>query len=54
MGFAMASSGAAVVSGLQFLQGQDFGMYTPVIVALAGALINAARVFFMIPKHDHE
>lgn len=49
MGFLMAGAGAAVVAGLQFLQGQDFGVYTPFVVAITGALINAARVYFMQP-----
>lgn len=51
MGALMAGMGAGVVTALQFLQGMDFGSYTPVVVALAAILINAARVFFLIPEH---
>lgn len=53
IGAAMAMSGAAVIAGLEFVQGLDFGEYTPFVVAIASVLINAARVFFLVPK-PHE
>ena len=51
VGAIMAGLGAGVVAALQFLQGLDFGSYTPFIVALASILINAARVYFLVPAH---
>lgn len=42
----LISAGAAVLTYLaQFISSTDFGVYTPVVVALGGILINAAREF---------
>lgn len=51
MGALMAGAGAGVVAILQFVGDQDFGTYTPMVVAFTSILINAARVYFVAP-HD--
>lgn len=50
-GAIIAGLGAGVIALLQFVQGADFGMYTPAVVAIASILINAARVYFVEPEH---
>jgi len=42
----LISGGAAILTYLaQFISSTDFGVYTPLVVALGGILINALREF---------
>ena len=42
-GAGIAVGGALLTYLAQFISSTDFGIYTPVVVALGGILINAAR-----------
>lgn len=53
-GALMAGAGAGVIAILQYVQGLNFGEYTPVAVALTSIFINTARVFFSVPAPHHE
>lgn len=44
-GAGIAGGGAALVYFLQVVATLDFGDYTPMVVAIAGILINAIREF---------
>jgi len=42
----LISGGAAILTYLaQFISSTDFGVYTPLVAALGGILINAGREF---------
>lgn len=42
-GASIAVGGALLTYLAQYISNTDFGIYTPVVVALGGILINAAR-----------
>lgn len=42
-GAGIAVGGALITYLAQFISDTDFGIYTPVVVALGGILINSAR-----------
>ncbi|NTU69324.1 hypothetical protein HGB13_00630 [bacterium] len=44
-GAGIAMGGALLTYLAQFISSTDFGIYTPVVVALGGILINAGREF---------
>jgi len=44
-GMGIALGGAALTYLTSFISNTDFGIYTPVVVALGGILINAGREF---------
>lgn len=43
-GFIISAAAAGLTYLAQFLSGQNFGEWTPVIVAVAGTLTNLAKV----------
>lgn len=44
-GAAIASAGAALTYLAQYVSSEDFGVYTPVVVAVSSILINACKEF---------
>lgn len=47
VGAGVAAGGALLTYVLQVVSNTDFGVYTPIVVALAGILVNTGRKFLM-------